>query len=375
MRLEIKPAAAAVRSNKLLGLELLRFLTAFAILLFHYRQFAFVGDREVGLIQDRLPIYWLFGPLYHSGPYAVRVFWCISGFIFFWKYRDAVAGRLLDGWRFFVLRFSRLYPLHVVTLLFVAALQPLYFQLTGYFFVYQHNDALHFLLQLLMASNATTQEALSFNGPIWSISVEVLVYFFFFVMLLATRSWLLNLVVIAISLMIPGQIADCFAFFYAGGLAAMARQLVTSRTIHPLAVEGASWLAASVLLLCGYWFTNGHLESIGLPVMLISTPVLLYSLSREVILPARLRQVVETVGNMTYSSYLLQFPIQLTMMLGFSLIRAPVPLYGNAFFALFVGTTLLASYLTYRYFEEPAQRLVRDALLQPRAAGAFIASP
>lgn len=375
MRPDMKPAADAVRSNKLPGLELLRFLTAVAILLFHYRQFAFVGDREVDLVQDQLPLHWLFGPLYQSGPYAVRIFWCISGFIFFWKYRDAIAGRVLDGWRFFVLRFSRLYPLHVATLLLVAALQPLYFQLTGSFFVYQNNDALHFLLQLLMASNGTTQDALSFNGPIWSISVEVLVYFFFFVMLLVTRSWLLNLVVIAISLMIPGQIADCFAFFYAGGLAAMARQCVTSRTIHPLAVEGASWLAAGVFLLCGYRLTNGHLESIGLPVMLICTPVLLYSLSRDVILPARLQQVVETAGNMTYSSYLLQFPIQLTMMLGFSLIRAPVPLYDNAFFGVFVGTTLLASYLTYRHFEAPAQRLIRDALLQPRAAGASIASP
>jgi peptidoglycan/LPS O-acetylase OafA/YrhL len=375
MRFEMKPAAVAIRSNKLPGLELLRFLTAFAILLFHYRQFAFVGDREVGLVQDRLPIFWLFGPLYQSGPYAVRIFWCISGFIFFWKYRDAVASRLLDGWKFFVLRFSRLYPLHVVTLLLVAALQPLYFQITGYFFVYQNNDAFHFLLQLLMASNATTQEALSFNGPIWSISVEVLVYFFFFVMLLLTRSWLLNLVVIVISLMIPGQIADCFAFFYAGGLAAMARQHVTARTVHPLAVEGAGWLVAGVFVSCGYWLTNGHLESIGLAVMLIVTPVLLYSLSRDVILPARLQQFVETAGNMTYSSYLLQFPIQLTMMLGFSLMRAPVPIYDNAFFGLFVGTTLLASYLSYRYLEEPTQRLMRDALLQPHAAGALTASP
>ena len=75
MRPDMKPAAAAGRSNKLPGLELLRFLTALAILLFHYRQFAFVGDREVGLVQDQLPLYWLFGPLYHSGPYAVRAFW------------------------------------------------------------------------------------------------------------------------------------------------------------------------------------------------------------------------------------------------------------------------------------------------------------
>ena len=92
----------------------------------------------------------------------------------------------------FVLRFSRLYPLHIATLLFVAALQPLYFNLTGYFFGYQNNDLTNLVLQLLMASNATVQNALSFNRPIWSISVEVLVYFFFFMILLVTRSWLLN---------------------------------------------------------------------------------------------------------------------------------------------------------------------------------------
>jgi len=365
---EIKPTAAPARSNKLPGLELLRFLAAFAILVFHYRQFAFVGDREVDLVLDRLPLHWLLGPFYDSGPYAVRIFWCISGFIFFWKYRDAIANRSLDGWRFFVLRFSRLYPLHVATLLLVALLQPLYFQINGYFLVYQNNDFIHFLLQLFMASNAASQDALSFNGPIWSVSVEVLVYFFFFVMLLATRSWLLNVAVIAICLMIPGQVADCFSFFYAGGLAAMARQSATPSTVHAAAAESAGWLAVIVSLSGAYWVTDGHLEALGLLLLLICAPVLLYSLSRDVILPGWLQRLAEAAGNMTYSSYLLQFPIQLTMMLGLSFVRMPVPLYDQAFFGLFIGTTLLASYFTYRYFENPTRGLIRNLLLQPGAA-------
>ena len=368
MSIEMKPAAAPTRSNKLLGLELLRFLTAFAILVFHYRHFAFVGDREVDLVPDRLPLHWLLVPFYDSGPYAVRIFWCISGFIFFWKYRDAIANRSLDGWRFFVLRFSRLYPLHLATLLLVAVLQPLYFQINGYFFVYQSNDLIHFLLQLFMASSSASQDALSFNGPIWSISVEVLVYFFFFVMLLATRSWLVNLALIAISLMIPGPVANCVVFFYAGGLAAIARQSLTSSTVHAMAAECTSWLAVIVFLLGGYWLTDGHLESLGILPLLICTPVLLYSLSRDVILPDRVRRVVEAAGNMTYSSYLLHFPIQLMIVLVFSFIRAPVPFYDHAFLGLFIGTTLLASYFTYRCFERPTQELIRNLLLQPGAA-------
>ncbi len=365
MQGELTPLIAPARANKLLGLELLRFLTAFAILVFHYRQFAFVGDREVGLLQDQLPLYWLLAPLYGSGPYAVRVFWCISGFIFFWKYRDVIADRVLDGWKFFVLRFSRLYPLHLATLLLVALLQPLYAGLHGSSFVYQNNDLTHFVLQLVMAGTATSQDALSFNGPIWSVSVEVLVYFVFFMLLLATRSWWLNVVLIAVCLTIPGEVADCFTYFYFGGLAAMARQSLQSSPARARTAEGATWLAV-MSVVCGYWLMGGQLRSIGLLLLLICTPLLLYSLSRDIVLPARLQRIIEAAGNVTYSSYLLHFPIQLAMVLGFSLMQAPIPLYDEVFFATFIGITLLASHVTYRYFEEPAQRLIRASLLPVR---------
>jgi peptidoglycan/LPS O-acetylase OafA/YrhL len=365
-------------SNKLLGLEVLRFLAAFAILVFHYRHFAFVADRPVGLVNDRLPLYRLLHVFYDHGPYGVWIFWCISGFIFFWKYRDAIADRALGGGKFLVLRFSRLYPLHIATLLIVALVQPLYFNLNGYFFVYLDNDLAHFLPQLLMASNWGFQDALSFDGPIWSISVEVLVYFFFFVMLLATRSWLLNLVVIAACLTASGrvtadcltasgQIAACFAFFYAGGLAAMARRAVAP-TVYRLAAECAGWLAA-ILFPLGAWQYKGHLEPMDFLLLLLTvTPILLFCLSREVAMPASLAKVVEAAGNMTYSSYLLHFPIQLMAVVGFAIVRAPIPLYDGRFFGLFIGTTLVASYLIYRYFEAPAQNLIRALLLRPRAA-------
>ena len=174
-------------ANKLIALEALRFLSAFAILVFHYRHFFYVASEPVGLVQERLPLYGVLHVLYDSGRLGVWIFWCISGFIFFWKYRDAIAGRTIGGWQFFVLRFSRLYPLHFVTLLVVALLQATYFNLHGCFFAYQSNDVWHFLAQLFLASEWNGREDLSFNGPIWSISVEVLVYLWFFLMLRVTR--------------------------------------------------------------------------------------------------------------------------------------------------------------------------------------------
>ena len=64
-----------------------------------------------------------------------------GGFIFFWKYRDTISDSTIGGWVFFVFRLSRLYPLHLATLLLVALLQPLYHRLTGVFFVAQNEFA------------------------------------------------------------------------------------------------------------------------------------------------------------------------------------------------------------------------------------------
>jgi peptidoglycan/LPS O-acetylase OafA/YrhL len=82
----------------------------------------------VDLVKDRLPLHGLLRPFYEAGEYGVWVFWCISGFIFFWKYRDAIHDRSMHGWTFFVFRLSRLYPLHLVTLALVAILQSAYFR-------------------------------------------------------------------------------------------------------------------------------------------------------------------------------------------------------------------------------------------------------
>jgi len=373
MQRALKPTSPDA-ANKLLGLEALRFLTAFAILVFHYRHFAFVADKPVGLVPERLPLYGLLHAFHDSGAFGVWIFWCISGFIFFWKYRDAIAERSVGGWKFFVLRFSRLYPLHLVTLLLVALLQPVYFGLHGYFFVYQDNDLPHLLAQLFMASDWGIVHGYSFDGPIWSISVEVMVYFLFFLMLLASRSWLLNVAIVAAclgsaELNASGQVTNCLAFFYVGGLAAMARRAVAAAKFRR-AIEGAAWLAVMTTPPIVLSLARDQLDRLDFLLLLTYTPVLLFCLSREIVVLASVQKAVEAAGNMTYSSYLLHFPIQLAIVLGFTIVGLPIPLYDVWFFGFYLLTTLLAAYLTYRYFEAPAQSLIRGLTLRPRAGAA-----
>ncbi len=360
--------AAPNTANKLLGLEALRFLTAFAILIFHYRHFAFLSDKPAGLATERLPFFGALQPFYDFGAFGVWIFWCISGFIFFWKYRDSIAERSVGGWKFFVLRFSRLYPLHLVMLLLVALLQPVYFGLHGCFFVYRNNDLPHFFAQLFMASDWGIVHGDSFDGPIWSISIEVMVYLLFFVMLLASRSWLLNAAVvmacvIADWLHASGQLTNCLAFFYVGGLAAMARSSAARTRFKP-AIELFAWLAAVTIPPMVVSVAGDQLYRIDFPLFLTCTPILLFCLSREFSVPVSIQTAVEAAGNMTYSSYLLHFPLQLVMVIGFAIAGFKVPLYDISFFVLYLGTTLLASYFVYRYFEAPAQNLIRDYLLR-----------
>jgi peptidoglycan/LPS O-acetylase OafA/YrhL len=352
-------------TNKLLGLEVLRFLTAFAILVFHYRHFFFVADKPIGLVTERLPFYGLLRPFHDSGAFGVWVFWCISGFIFFWKYREPVAARAVGGWQFFTLRFSRLYPLHLVTLLVVALLQSVYFNLYGCFFVYQTNDVWHFLTQLAMASDWGLAQNLSFDGPIWSVSVEVLVYLLFFVMLRLTKSAWLNVVVVAAcfdaaSRGASWQVVYCLAFFYIGGLAAMMRRAVGEWRYRAM-IEAGAWLAVVVIPLAVVYAAGDQLDRISFPLFLGTTPLLLFCLSRKIAVPGWMQAMIVAAGNMTYSSYLLHFPIQLAIVLCFTLAGRPVPVYSGALFAVYLLTTLLLSYVTFRFFEAPAQRLIRSA--------------
>ena len=360
------PGKPTPSADKLLGLEALRFVAAFAVLIWHYQHFAYIADTPVDLVNSRLPFYAPLYPFYEAGRYGVWIFWCVSGFIFFWKYRDVISDRSMPGWTFLVFRFSRLYPLHFVTLIIVAVLQSAYFGQHGYFFVYQDNDVRHFVLQIFMASKWGLERGDSFDGPIWSISVEILVYILFFLMLrFVARSALVNVVVILVCLNLSGQIFSCLAFFYAGGLAAIARRTIMS-TAFGSVVENAAWFVVAIVPVL-IWTFQLQSELVDWMFLLSYTPVLLFCLSRNIVLPEPAQRLLEAAGNMTYSSYLVHFPIQLLIALVFAAAGRSIPLYSASFFAMYVSATLLTSYLAYRYFEAPAQAFLRKRLA-PAAA-------
>jgi peptidoglycan/LPS O-acetylase OafA/YrhL len=164
-------------------LEILRFVACIGVILWHYQHFVtFTG---AAYLPDEIPFSHTFGWFLRYGAFGVQLFWCLSGIIFAHVYQLKIAQGKLSIQEFVWRRFTRLYPLHFLTLMMVA---------TGLFvlrkstdfenFVYQYNDAKHFLLNLIFANYWGFQDGYSFNGPVWSVSIELFAYLVFAIIVL-----------------------------------------------------------------------------------------------------------------------------------------------------------------------------------------------
>ena len=357
--------------GKMLGLELVRFACAMAVLLWHYQHFYQVAGSPT-LIRADEPLYGALSLLYEYGQFGVQLFWGISGFIFFWKYGAAIADRMVSGSRFFWLRFSRLYPLHIVTLLLIAALQPVHQALAGHPFVYPDNNLPNFLLNLGMATHWGAPAAFSFNGPIWSVSAEVFVYalFFLLVRMFGTSAWLIGgAIVTSIGAMLIGVESPalvCAGYFFAGGAAA--RLLLGSTAQGD--VGGPRFVAAAMLVTvlgCAWW-TGVLGEPAVLPfTLMLAVPPMLFLAAQDWPIPERWETPIQAAGNLTYSSYLCHFPLQLILAIAAAASGRVLPVASPWFLIAYLGTTLVVARLVYQRFERPAQDWIRSLTLTRRA--------
>src|SRR5690606_31719884 len=112
-------------------------------------------------------------PIMNHGLRAVELFWVISGFIFAHIYMSRTSTKTSE---FFVARFARLYPLHFLTLICITLLILCGYYLSPNFKTPANADVYHFLLNVFFASAWGFERGMSFNGVIWSVSVEIPIY-------------------------------------------------------------------------------------------------------------------------------------------------------------------------------------------------------
>ncbi len=319
---------------------------------------------------------WIF---YEKGYFAVDIFFVISGFIYFWLYREKLESKALSIREFTLLRFSRLYPLHILMLVAIAALQFRFKELVGQPFIYSANDPRHFLMSVAFMQRMTNA---GFNGPEWSLTVEILMYAVFCALarIGALRNVIVPCILVAIGFMIAAHTANFargLSGFFAGGITYMLfariHKLPYARTL--LAILALPVTCGWLFLLLSLYFPMPRSPSQdGLPGLVeqsLAVNAVRYALFPATVLLAALHEnLTETrykalawLGEISYSSYLLHFPLQLSVgvILAYGLISAQSARSTQSFTLYFVVLILL-SLLSYRAFERPIQRILRSHL-------------
>lgn len=301
--------------------------------------------------------------LSHWGWAFVDLFFLLSGYIFAHVYLPGeTLARTGAMARFAVARIARLYPLHLLTLLVVAA----------YAWHDPANTPGAFAMHLVMAQNFVRPVPDTFNGPAWSLSVEVCCYLLFAFAAMrgnGRRLWLVSLAAFALGLgylVLAGQpegpwvddgLPRGLLGFFLGQMLWHGRRV--------LARVPAAVLAA--LLAIGLIVPTGPWSSL-LPLVLLAFPAALLLALRQPWLDWR---IMGWLGDRSYAIYLIH-------LLVFALAKrltGPVPGDGPPVWALYgaiIAVILLLSDLVFRHFEVPMRRLIRAAWERRRAGTAAL---
>ena len=275
----------------------------------------------------------------------------------------------------------------------MVCLQYLVIQVSSTYFTYKYNDTYHFVLHVLLATRWGLEDGFAFNAPIWSVSIEVLMYLLFFyvcLMGMVKKRYLIVMALIGGFLILPSPdspLSRGLWSFFIGGLVFHGYRwtleqgklklflriflcvlpvlcvLAVMEVYSDLFSMTLRKLFGEGLLLenprIGQKFVALRLRQMTFTGILF--PVMIYTLALLDTQGGKLGSRVSFVGDLSYSSYLLHFPLQLVFVLWIG---------NNA--TLFSQTSVFLSYFlilitlslaSHKYFERPVQNAIRRKFL------------
>lgn len=350
----------ALVAPRLYELDSMRAIAALGVICWHYVH-AF-GSAPLGHI---------LAPFYGRGLLMVDFFFVLSGFVLtraFWT--EGRAPHFAANVR---ARIARMYPLHAATLCSVAALQCyLVIRMGMAPFVYQYNDIYHFILNALLLNASGLQQGFSFNAPAWSISTEFLVNVAFLGLITLpsriARMALALLGAVALACMATRGVINgtrAFGFVdndlirtFAGFVVGVAAALLQSRARWKQPRWAGDFLAVAIAIGCGIYLATPRLWSnLGdMAVCFVGFPALILSViaSEKVRAALRIRPLVY-LGEISYSIYLVHFPLQLALHVVALSIGISLPVESRLFFAGFIGMVIALASFTHRAIEIPGK--------------------
>ena len=240
--------------------------------------------------------------------------------------------------------------------------------------LFHSNDTYHFFLNLFFASSWGIEKGLSFNGPAWSVSVEILLYAMFFAFCRTFNRSVPALISAVIFryfvFKFNATVGSGVMFFFIGGLVFIAyEKLITARDTWKISIwlpwaTTIAWLVAISATHPAYdlafneapWLIHKIIKH----TIYALFPMTIMSLALIETKRGSLGKRFSLIGDISYSSYLIHFPLILATVL----ITAEQAIdqelfYSPWFMALFFIVLIALSSASHRYFEVPMQRYLR----------------
>jgi len=344
--------------------NLLRGMCSLAVLLWHYQHFFYTGVNNLSPWDSGIqPLSNLLKPGYTYGYFAVQIFWCISGLILAHTYVNQKKTGLA---KFSLARFSRLYPLHLLTLLVVVAIQFVSMKIFDTYQIYAQNNFNYFFRNLFFVQAwGKLGDGFSFNAPTWSVSVEIAVYFIFFSLLAVLRR---GKIAVPIALLIgmrwkleklPSSeeevfFFECLMYFLVGVSVYFAVSF--SKPITKIAT------LLALVVVVPYLIPTFQLKHAFVALLLVCCAALLDTFP----ITNRLQRV-RIVGELTYSVFLWHAPLQMIILMvmmqfdiSHSIAQSPL------FLIFFLVLTYSVGYVSYRWIEQPARKFLNNRFMPAR---------
>tara|TARA_B110000211_G_C14006359_1_gene520997 strand:+ start:74 stop:1138 length:1065 start_codon:yes stop_codon:yes gene_type:complete len=350
--------------QKISSIEFLRFFSSLMILVWHYQQFYlpynFFSETEIFFNDKTIqPFFKYIKLLYTHGNYGVDFFFIISGYVFAHVY--LIKKKITSGKEFFINRFARLYPLHLLTLLIVLFLQIYSQKFFNTSLVHTNNDLYHFILNFFFISGWGLEKGPSFNGPIWSVSLEIIIYFFFFFLLIKSKNFMLLKSIIIVFLLVllrkttnsnflSNQISfninifNCGILFFTGVIVHFLNKKITNRKV---------FITFGLILLIFSLIGN-------FKILIFLPSVIIIFLNFENLINKKLRSLFNFLGNLTYGMYLWHLPLQIILMLLIKSNNLNFDLINSKFFFIcYLALVFSVSIVSYYYFEKKFRERLR----------------
>lgn len=330
--------------QKLQGLQLLRGIASFQVVLFHMTGTFRTENEQVFL-----------GGWFRNSSSAVLVFFVLSGFIIFYASRKLINSRNIST--FYIKRFIRIFPIYWFSISYLAV-----------FYLLTDPGKFPATIQGYLKMITLWFGHLSLNGVSWSLSYEIYFYLLFGLLILSKHTkyilyaLLIMCVLSATSLLNIDMYLGSYLFNGRNVLFAMGVVLaIYYKKFNLVNNPKVSFLLFTAFFVGYlYWDYNQSFKDFHYQIIvgLFACAFILLLIKSEDVMEHKIWTPFIYLGNISYSLYLVHLPV-----VNFSLKKFFTYNFShstNIIFAVFLMCLVIViSHFTYKYIERPSVKLLK----------------